>query len=128
LYHFLADAVLATHLAFIVFVLVGGVVAIWRPRIAWFHLPVAAWGAFIEIIDWPCPLTTLENYFLKLAGDNSAYQGDFILHYLSPIIYPAGLTIKIQYVLGGFVIVLNGILYAVVVVKARQRRRNAAVK
>ena len=119
MYQFLADAVLAVHLAFIAFVLGGGLLALWRPRLAWLHLPAAAWGALIEFMGWTCPLTPLENYFLKLASDIS-YQGDFIARYLWPIIYPAGLTPMIQNMLGGFVIVLNCIIYAAVIIKAKR--------
>ena len=117
MYQFLADTVLAVHLAFIVFVLGGGLLALWRPRLAWLHLPAAAWGAFIEIMGWICPLTPLENYFLQLACGIS-YRDDFIARYLWPIIYPAGLTPMIQHILGGVVIVLNCIIYAAVVSKA----------
>ena len=88
---------LAVHLAFIAFVLCGGLLALWRPRLAWLHLPAAAWGAFIEIMGWICPLTPLENYFLKLAGGIS-YQDDFIARYLWPIIYPAGLFSRLAYI------------------------------
>jgi len=121
LYQLLADAVLAVHLAFIAFVLGGGLLAFWRPRLAWLHLPAAAWGALIEIMGWTCPLTPLENYFLKLAG-GTAYQGDFIARYLLPIIYPAGLTPKVQVFMGGVVIVLNCIIYAAVIIKSRRRQ------
>ena len=119
MYQFLADAVLAVHLAFIVFVLGGGLLALWRPRFAWFHLPAAAWGALIEIMGWVCPLTPLENYFLQLAGE-IPYRGDFIARYLWPIIYPAGLTPRIQVILGGLVIALNCIIYTVVVIRAKR--------
>ena len=120
MYQFLADTVLAAHLAFIVFVLGGGLLALlWRPRLAWLHLPAAVWGAFIEITGWTCPLTPLENYFLQLAGEIS-YQGDFIVRYLWPVIYPAGLAPMIQNILGGVVIVLNCIIYAVVGIRARR--------
>jgi len=112
--------VLAAHLAFIVFVLGGGLLALWRPRLAWIHLPAAIWGALIEIMGWVCPLTPLENYFLEQAGEVS-YQGDFIARHLWPVIYPPGLTPTIQVILGGIVILLNCIIYAVVVVRAKQR-------
>jgi hypothetical protein len=126
LYQLFADAVLVVHLMFIAFVLGGGLLALWRPRIAWFHLPAAAWGALIEIMNWTCPLTPLENYFLKLAGDTS-YQVDFITRYLLPLIYPACLTPMIQGLLGGFVIVLNCVIYAGVVIKAKKRRLDSAI-
>lgn len=116
-----ADMALVAHLAFIVFVLGGGLLALWRPRIAWLHLPAAAWGALIEFAGWTCPLTPLENYFLDLAG-GASYQGDFIARYLWPIIYPEGLTPALQQVLGALVIGLNCIIYAAVVYRAKRRR------
>lgn len=116
LYQVFADAVLVAHLAFIAFVLGGGLLALRRPRLAWLHLPAAIWGALIEFMGWTCPLTPLENHFLELAGEVS-YQGDFIVRVLWPVIYPAGLTPVIQNILGGFVLVLNGVIYAAVVTR-----------
>lgn len=121
MYRVFADAVLVAHLAFIVFVLGGGLLALRWPRLAWLHLPSAAWGALIEFSGWTCPLTPLENYFLERAGD-IPYRGDFIVRYLWPVIYPADLTPAIQNVLGGFVIALNCIIYAVVVIRAKRCR------
>lgn len=116
-----ADMVLVVHLAFIAFVLGGGLLALWRPRIAWLHLPAAAWGALIEFAGWTCPLTPLENYFLELAGGVS-YRGDFIARYLWPIIYPEGLTPAVQQALGTLVIALNCIIYAAVGFGAKRRK------
>lgn len=119
MYRFLADTVLVVHFAFIAFVVGGGLLALKWPRIAWLHIPAAAWGALIEFMGWICPLTPLENHFLKLAG-GMPYQGDFVARYLLPIIYPAGLTPTIQIVLGSLVIVLNCIVYAAVVLRMRR--------
>ena len=38
-----------------------------------------------------CPLTPLENRFRALAGE-SGYEGDFIEHYLLPVVYSEGST------------------------------------
>ncbi len=122
MYQLLADAVLIVHLLFIAFVLGGGLLALRWPRLAWVHVPAAAWGALIEFAGLTCPLTPLENYFLERAGE-IPYHGGFIAHYLHVIIYPAGLDVRMQYLLGGIVIALNAVIYAAVVVKARQRPR-----
>lgn len=114
MYQLLADAVLVLHLAFIAFVLCGGLLALRWPKVAWLHLPAAGWAAFTELTGRICPLTPLENHFLELSG-STPYQGDFIMHYLWPIIYPAGLTPGIQKILGGLVIALNGIMYGMVI-------------
>ncbi|HLB85193.1 MAG TPA: DUF2784 domain-containing protein, partial [Steroidobacteraceae bacterium] len=59
-YRLLADAVLIVHLAFIAFVVLGGLLVLRWPRIAWLHLPAVAWGAWIEFSGGICPLTPLE--------------------------------------------------------------------
>jgi hypothetical protein len=110
-YGVLADLVLVVHLAFIVFVVAGGVAVARWPRVAWLHLPAAIWGALIELADWICPLTPLENWLRRRAG-MGGYQESFVEHYLLPIVYPAGLTRRIQLALGFAVIVLNVTAYA----------------
>ena len=109
-YRWLADATVALHLAFILFVVFGGLLA-WR-KTAWaiVHLPAVAWVAFIEFTGTICPLTPLENALRERAGD-AGYAGSFIDHYLLPVIYPAGLTPQVQVALGFAVVVLNVIVY-----------------
>jgi hypothetical protein len=115
----LADAVLLLHLAFILFVVLGGFLVLRRPALAWLHLPVVAWGAWIEFSGWICPLTPLENW-LRERGGESAYAGGFIEHYLTALIYPAGLTRGIQWAIGAAVIAINLALYIAI---WRRRRR-----
>ena len=56
-----ADAVALLHLAFVLFVVFGGL-PVWRwPRLAGLHLPAVLWGGWIEFSGWTCPLTPLEN-------------------------------------------------------------------
>ena len=116
-----ADAVLLLHLGFILFVLLGGVLAVrwrWAPLL---HLPAMAWGVYIELNGGLCPLTPLENR-LRIAAGDAGYTGGFIEHYLLTLIYPAGLTPQIQYVLAAVVVGVNGLAYAWV---WRRRRRRA---
>lgn len=112
---------LLAHLAFIVFVLGGGVLLLRWPRLVWLHLPALIWGVLVEVSGWVCPLTPLENYFRELAGGDM-YRGDFIAQYLLPLIYPAGLTPTIQQMLAGLLIVFNAIIY-IVIIRARRRAR-----
>ncbi|HEX7766387.1 MAG TPA: DUF2784 domain-containing protein [Nitrospira sp.] len=106
----LADAVLLIHLAFVLFVLFGGLLALkWRSTI-WFHLPAVVWGTFIEFSGWICPLTPLENW-LRTRSGSDGYEGDFIVHYVVPILYPEALTTDIQLMLGTVVVVVNMAIY-----------------
>ena len=110
IYWLLANALLLLHLAFILFVVAGGLLLVWKPRLAWLHLPAVVWGALIEFMSWVCPLTPLENHFRRLSGA-SGYQGGFIEHYLLPLIYPDTLTPPTQFTLGVFVLAINALIY-----------------
>lgn len=106
-----ADAVLTLHLAFILFVCLGALLALkWR-WIPWLQWPAAAWGFFIEVSGHLCPLTHIENYFRTRAGETT-YQGDCIGHYLVATIYPDGLTRSIQFALAAIVLAINVGIYA----------------
>jgi hypothetical protein len=116
-----ADVVVAVHAAFVVFVVAGALLALRWPRIAWVHVPAAAWGAFIEFRGQICPLTPLEHY-LRERGQASTYQGDFIAHYVLPLLYPERLTRNTQIWLGGVAFIINILLYSYVARKRRQGR------
>jgi hypothetical protein len=106
----LADLTVFVHALFVVFVVTGGFLALrWR-HAPWLHLPLAAWGAWVELGNRVCPLTPLENHFRARAGEHG-YEGGFLEHYLLGILYPEGLTREIQLVLGGGVIALNLAVY-----------------
>ena len=120
LYRLLADLLVLAHFAFIIFVLLGGLLMLKWPQVAWLHIPAALWGVMTELLSLPCPLTPMEKYFQRLAGD-APYEGDFIAHYLLPIIYPAGLTPNIQLLLGIIVIVVNIVIYTCVLTHMNQR-------
>lgn len=105
-----ADFVVVLHFAFILFVILGGLLAVrWR-RAPWVHLPAVVWGVLVELVGWRCPLTPLENK-LRHAGGQAGFQGGFVEEYILPIVYPAGLTREVQYVLGGLIILVNVVVY-----------------
>lgn len=119
-YALLADLVLMLHAAFIVFVVLGGLLVLWRRRLAWLHIPAAAWGILIEFRGWICPLTYLEND-LRAAAGGSGYAGGFIDHYLAPLVYPAALTQGTQVLLGLAALLVNAVIYTLAWRKLRSR-------
>jgi Protein of Unknown function (DUF2784) len=119
LYRYSADAVLFLHLAFIVFVVIGGLLAVWRRGVLFIHLPAALWGVFVELTGRVCPLTSLENTFRIKAG-YAGYSKSFVEHYLLGIIYPEGLTREVQYFLGALVVVVNVAIYLWLFYRFRQ--------
>ncbi len=122
LYAVLADLVVLVHLAFVLFVIGGGLLVLRWPRAAWFHLPAAAWGAIVEFTGWICPLTPVENW-LRVRGGETGYEQDFLSHYLLPLLYPAGLTSEMQWTLGLVVLFVNAAMYGWLGFRARTTRQ-----
>ncbi len=113
-----AGAVVLLHFGFVIFVVVGGLLATRWPRAMWIHIPAVLWGVLIEMAGWVCPLTPLANYLREQAGA-AGYQGEFIAHYIVPVLYPAGLTRDWQLVLGGFAFAVNAVVYGFVLLRRR---------
>jgi Protein of Unknown function (DUF2784) len=118
---FLADLIVIMHLAFVLFVVFGGLLVARRPGVAWLHVPAAIWGAWIEFAGWVCPLTPLENWLRQQEG-GTVYTTSFVEHYLLPILYPAALSRDVQWLLGALVVAMNLAIYIVIV---RRRARVA---
>jgi hypothetical protein len=115
-YKLLADFTIIIHLAFILFVVLGGLLVLRWKKMIWVHIPVALWGIIVEYFNVLCPLTPLENYFRVMAG-KQIYTTDFIEQYLLPMIYPEALSLILQYILGSTVILINLIIYLLVLYK-----------
>jgi hypothetical protein len=120
-YRLLADFVLVLHAGFVAFVMLGALLVLRWPRLAWVHVPVALWGAGIEFLGGICPLTPLENHWRRLAGE-LGYQGGFVEHYVVSVLYPDGLTRRVQLMLGALVLLVNGAVYAWVLWRLRSGR------
>jgi len=105
-----ADLVVGVHAAFVIFVVLGGLLVVRWPRLVWVHVPAAVWGVLIEFAGWICPLTPLENY-LRERGGLSTYQEDFVEHYVLPLLYPEHLTRAVQIWLGAGALIINILVY-----------------
>jgi hypothetical protein len=119
-YRAAADAILVTHLAFVLFVVFGALLVLRWPRLAWLHIPAVVWAAFIEFSGTICPLTPLEVALRQRAGQ-AGYGGGFIDHYVVSLLYPEGLTQNTQAMLGAVVVAINAAIYIV----AFRRRRTS---
>jgi hypothetical protein len=94
-YRLLADAVLALHLAFVLFVVLGLLLIFvgrqrwpWVRRRRWRQLHLLA-IAVVVLQSWlglVCPLTTLEMALRQRAGEAS-YTGSFIAHWMQALLY-----------------------------------------
>jgi hypothetical protein len=124
IYRLSADLVLVVHLAFVMLVVLGGLLVLRWPRLMWVHVPAVLWGAAIEFIGFVCPLTPLENWLRKRGGE-AAFEGDFIEHYVTAFLYPDGLTRGLQILLGVLALVPNVAIYGYLFVRWKQGRDRA---
>ena len=83
-----AQAVVAVHLAYLLYAVVGGLLGLLGVRWLWPHLCTALWGLVGLLTEVTCPLTQLEKHLLAVQGQEP-YAGTFIRHYLDGVLYPA---------------------------------------
>ena len=120
--HLAANLLVLVHFAFILFVVLGGLLVLRWPKVAYGHLPCALWGFLVESCGWICPLTPLEWRLLERAG-RSGYAGGFIEHHILPLVYPAELTRGMQIGFGVSILVVNLLVYGSLVVKWKKSRK-----
>ena len=114
----IADIIVFVHFAFVLFVVLGGVLAFWWPRVIWAHIPAVVWGVLIEFTGEICPLTPLENHLRRRQGE-PGYEEDFIARYVLPVLYPEGLTRRDQVFLGAFALAVNLCIYTYIFLRRR---------
>ena len=110
-YRALAELVAALHLSFALFVVLGGLLVLRWPWLAWIHLPAAAWGALGRFADTCCFLTPLEKSLRRRAGA-PVYEGGFLDYYVIHRAFPRGLGRRGLGALGVAIIAANAAVYA----------------
>ncbi|MGD0841121.1 MAG: DUF2784 domain-containing protein [Candidatus Acidiferrales bacterium] len=87
LYHALAIAVLALHLAWCAWVVFGWLFTRGRRLLRWAHIVSLFYSILIEVAPLNCPLTVAEQWCESRAGI-TPYTQPFLVHYLEATIYP----------------------------------------
>lgn len=120
MYRIAVVLIVAAHLVFVGYVVVGGFLALRRPRTLWLHGVAVAWAALI-VAGTPagveCPLTWLERRARAAAGMSALPPDGFIAHYLTGVLYPPG------WITGIDVAVLGTVLGSWVLCGRELRRR-----
>jgi hypothetical protein len=95
-YRLLADAAMVVHFGFLAYVVAGGFLA-WRwLRAIWPHLLLAGWGGASIVFHLNCPLTFLEDWARRRAGEPGLPRG-FIDTYLTGVVYPPRYAGMVQF-------------------------------
>ena len=119
MYEIIAELVFIIHFTFIVFAVFGGLIFFISSKIIYFHLPALIWGLFIQLTQSACPLTYVEQWFLR-KSDLDSFSGGFIENYLVPIVYPINLTEDLQKQLAIGLLVINAIIYGLIIIKSKK--------
>jgi hypothetical protein len=101
-YRLLIGAVVVAHLVFLVYVVLGGLFAIRWPRLFWPHLVAAGWGLLVVAFPVACPLTWVENWARRRAGQ-PPLTGGFINTYIEGALYPARYAGLVRVLVAGVV-------------------------
>lgn len=113
----LADIVVVIHFGFVVFVVVGGLLALRWPRVLWAHVPSVVYSVWIITFSITCPLTPLERT-LRERGGQERYSESFIERYVEGVLYPGDMLRQAQAV-GAAVVLVS---WTLIVVRYRRRR------
>ncbi|WP_159942203.1 MULTISPECIES: DUF2784 domain-containing protein [unclassified Nocardiopsis] len=119
LYRLIGDTAMVIHLAFVLYVALGGFLAWKWPRTFRAHLGCALYGLAISVIGWTCPLTRVETWGRTRAGQAGLPDEGFIDHYLTGVVYPADHLVTVQVGVGA-VIVLSWIGLALLTLRRRR--------
>ncbi|GGT41824.1 hypothetical protein GCM10010176_101820 [Nonomuraea spiralis] len=88
MYRLLADAAMVAHFAFLAYLAVGGFLA-WRwRRTIYVHLAVVGWAVLSLVTGVECPLTVVEDWARRKAGQPGLPPSGFVDHYIQGVIYP----------------------------------------
>ncbi|MFZ5826382.1 MAG: DUF2784 domain-containing protein [Bacillota bacterium] len=109
-YTLLAEGTSLAHFAFVIFAIAGGLLLPLRPELIWVHLPVVAWSALVNLLNWTCPLTPLEKYFRRRAGLQS-YAGGFLFHHFGSLVSSRGMPRQMDWIVGIGILVWNAVVY-----------------
>ena len=121
IYRLAAELTLIVHLAFVLFVVLGGLLVLRWAGLMWFHVAAVLWGVLVEFVGLVCPLTPLELTLRQLGGE-AGYEGDFISHYITALLYPSGLTREQQIWLGVAALQANVLIYSYFFLRQRHSR------
>jgi asparagine N-glycosylation enzyme membrane subunit Stt3 len=83
-----AAVVAVLHMAFLVYMVVGGFLALHRFAWIWPSVGTTIYSIYVTLTDFTCPVTRLEKRLLVMGG-KTPYEGSFTAHYLRGTLYPA---------------------------------------
>jgi hypothetical protein len=104
----LAVAVIVLHFAYLLFIPLGGFLALRWPKLVPYHLAAIAIGVVSVTVRFDCPLTNVEQWFERRAGEHP--HGAFINRYVVGHVVPHGYDRALQLVIVAAIVVSYAIM------------------
>lgn len=104
-----ADVVVAAHLLWILFLMLGALVGRTVAWVKWLHLGALAFSVALQVFGWICPLTRLEVWLRNHSALDQGYAGDFLAHYAQTLVY---LAVPAPVVLAATLVIVAASYYA----------------
>lgn len=111
------------HFAYLLYLPIGGFLALRRPRTIVVHVLSVAWGVGVVTCGLPCPLTELERWARARAGLTPLPTAGFIERYIAGVLYPAGGTGVAQ----SAAFATAAVSWALLAAQRRRRRQSASL-
>jgi hypothetical protein len=106
----LARLVAGIHIAYVVFVVFGGLLVLIWPSLLWVHLAAVVWAFLTMVFDLGCPLTPWEkNAWIR--GGRVPYEEGFLQHHILRTTFSPGHERRNHVYAGVFVVALNFLVY-----------------
>lgn len=85
-------ATVGAHFAYLMYLPIGGFLALRWPRTMVLHVPTVAWGVAVIGLELPCPLTALESWARRRADMDPLPTTGFVDRYVAGVVFPTGRT------------------------------------
>ena len=96
MYRLVALTAFVTHVVFVAFTVLGGLLAWVAPWVLLPHLASAVWGARMVGFRRTCPLSVAENWARAGAGRPQLHERGWIAHYVEGRVYPLAWSRRVE--------------------------------
>ena len=108
----LARLVIALHMGYVVFVILGSSLVLRWPMVIWVHAAAVVWAFLTLAFDMGCPLTPWEKALWKRGGVEPYPEG-FVQHHILRTRFAEEHSRIIHIGLGTLALILNLAVYAI---------------
>jgi hypothetical protein len=116
IYRLLARLVVAIHVAYVAFVVFGGLLVVRGPSLMWVHIVAVVWAFATLAFDCGCPVTPLEKILWRLGGVEPYAEG-FVQHHILGWRFSPEHSRRNHIILGVLLVLWNVVIYSLILAR-----------